>query len=118
MTNRITLPLASRLPSFAVIEHKGRKSGRDYRTPVNCWIEGSEAIVALTYGEETDWLRNLEASGCGTLVVRGRHVQFGAPIIKGDDVGATLPAPVRLMLNLLDVGRFAVLPLLSQDRPS
>jgi deazaflavin-dependent oxidoreductase (nitroreductase family) len=118
VTNRITLPFTARLPFFAVIEHKGRKSGKNYRTPVNCWVEGQEAIVALTYGTDTDWLKNLQASGGGSLVIKGRRHLCGPPTIEGDDIGVRLPVAVRVMLSLLDVDRYAVLPLLSRDRPT
>ncbi|MGY2063804.1 nitroreductase family deazaflavin-dependent oxidoreductase, partial [Nocardia gipuzkoensis] len=33
--NPVVRPLAPYLPGFAVIEHRGRKSGRAYSTPVN-----------------------------------------------------------------------------------
>ncbi|MGA7096711.1 MAG: nitroreductase family deazaflavin-dependent oxidoreductase [Acidimicrobiia bacterium] len=118
VTNRITLPFAARLPFFAVIEHKGRRSGKSYRTPVNCWVEGQEAMVALTYGTDTDWLKNLQASGGGSLVIKGERLLCGPPTIDGDDIGVRLPAAVRVMLSLLDVDRYAVLPLLSRDRPT
>ena len=35
LTNPILMPLARRLPGFAVVTHVGRRSGKAYRTPVN-----------------------------------------------------------------------------------
>ena len=35
VTNPIQRRYAGRIPPFAIVEHVGRKSGRQYRTPVN-----------------------------------------------------------------------------------
>lgn len=40
VTNRLTLPLAPRLPWLGVVAHVGRRSGRTYRTPVNVFSNG------------------------------------------------------------------------------
>ena len=37
VTNRITSRFAARLPGFGILTHVGRKSGRVYRTPVECF---------------------------------------------------------------------------------
>src|SRR5215203_3629073 len=76
VTNRVSGPLAPYLPGFGVITHVGRKSGRSYSTPVNVFRRGDSYIVALTYGTEADWLRNVLASGGCTLKTRGRTVQL------------------------------------------
>jgi hypothetical protein len=34
-TNHVARPLAMLLPGFGVVVHTGRRSGREYRTPVN-----------------------------------------------------------------------------------
>jgi deazaflavin-dependent oxidoreductase (nitroreductase family) len=65
-------PLAHIMPPFAVIEHHGRRSGRPYRTPVFAFRRGSEVIVVLSYGRNSQWVQNLEAAGGGGLI-RARH---------------------------------------------
>jgi F420H(2)-dependent quinone reductase len=40
--NPFTRPVAKRLPSFAILTHRGRKSGRLYRTPMNVFRRGDE----------------------------------------------------------------------------
>ena len=61
-TNRVLGPLAHFLPHFGVVIHRGRRSGREYRTPVNVFRRRGELLVALTYGPESDWVRNVEKS--------------------------------------------------------
>jgi deazaflavin-dependent oxidoreductase (nitroreductase family) len=117
VTNRIARPFAAHLPAFAVVEHVGRKSGTRYRTPVNCWSDGDTAIIALTYGPDTDWLKNLTAAGGGQLVFRGHRYEIGAPEIVDDEGARRMPSVVRLVLAALDVSEYAVAPLLSSGRP-
>lgn len=118
VTNRIAGPLASRLPAMAVIVHRGRTSGNEYRTPVNCWIDDRAAIVALTYGRGTDWLKNLTAAGGGTVVARGRSHRVGSPELIGIEGMARMPRVARRILGLIDVTEFAELPLVSPEPPT
>ncbi|MGZ6316766.1 MAG: nitroreductase/quinone reductase family protein [Anaerolineales bacterium] len=50
-----------------VIHHRGRKSGRQYLTPVNYAIVDSEIYSAAGFGSSTDWYRNLLADPCTEL---------------------------------------------------
>jgi len=74
--NRVTLRIARWLPGFGVVVHRGRRSGRRYRTPVNVFPTADGYRIALTYGPETDWVRNvLAADGC-ELQTRGRSIRL------------------------------------------
>lgn len=42
-----------------VIEHTGRRSGTQYRTPVNFTIVDDDLYCVAAFGERTDWYRNL-----------------------------------------------------------
>ena len=63
-------PLAARVPAFAVMTHRGRKSGRVYRTPINVFRRGEEYLFFLTYGADVDWVKNVLASGSCSLRTR------------------------------------------------
>jgi len=71
INNRLQGTYAWLVPPWLVIRHRGRRSGRTYRTPVLGFRQGSTLIIALLYGEESDWLRNLQAGG-GQVVRGGR----------------------------------------------
>jgi deazaflavin-dependent oxidoreductase (nitroreductase family) len=118
VTNRISRPLAGRLPWFALIVHRGRKSGTEYRTPVNAWLGREDVIVALTYGPGTDWLRNLEAGGGGEVISRGRSYPVGPPHLIGSEGMSRMPAVARPILQAIDVDEFALLPLLTPGPPT
>jgi deazaflavin-dependent oxidoreductase (nitroreductase family) len=63
VTNRITGPFASRLPGFAIVHHVGRKSGTRRTTPVNMFRDGDDYVIALTYGRDSQWVKNVLAAG-------------------------------------------------------
>jgi deazaflavin-dependent oxidoreductase (nitroreductase family) len=72
VTNRITAPVADRLPGFGIVHHTGRKSGRVYRTPVNVFAVKDGYVIALTYGPGADRVRNVLAAKECDLQTRGR----------------------------------------------
>jgi deazaflavin-dependent oxidoreductase (nitroreductase family) len=55
----------------AVVRHIGRRSGKNYETPVVMVPYEDGLVVSLTYGPEADWVRNLMAAGSATLVYEG-----------------------------------------------
>src|SRR6266480_7077658 len=69
ITNRITRRFAnfSRGP-FALVRHIGRRSGKTYETPIMVEPVGDDFVIALTYGPEVDWYRNVLAAGHCTLL--------------------------------------------------
>jgi deazaflavin-dependent oxidoreductase (nitroreductase family) len=106
VTNRITRPLARRLPGFGVVEHVGRRSRHRYRTPVNVFRAGTSYVIALTYGVESDWVKNVLAAGGCDFVTRGHRHRLTAPAIIHDERRRLVPPPVRPVLRLLRVGHF------------
>jgi deazaflavin-dependent oxidoreductase (nitroreductase family) len=106
-TNRFTGRVAGRLPGFAIVVHRGRRSGREYRTPVNAFRRaGGGYTVALTYGPRAQWVRNVLAAGGCTLETEGRRLAMTYPRIIQDPTRRSVPAPVRLILSLIDVDVF------------
>lgn len=106
ITNRITQLFAGRLPGFAIVIHTGRRSGQTYRTPINAFRDGNDYIIALTYGAETDWVRNVEAAGGCELVTRGRRVRLTNPRIVTDPSRRWAPLPVRLVLGIIGASQY------------
>ena len=70
VTNRITMRFAGKRV-YAVVYHRGRKSGKDYQTPVVAMPTGDCFVFPLPYGAHTDWCRNLMAAGGGRMQWRG-----------------------------------------------
>ena len=105
-TNRLTLRVAGYLPGFAIVNHLGRKSGRAYRTPVNAFRTDEGYIIALTYGAQSDWVKNVLAAGSCELQTRGRRVCLTNPRIETDKRKSWAPLPVRLILSLIDAPQY------------
>jgi len=55
----------------AEIRHVGRRSGKVYVTPVSARLLGDVALVPLTFGNESDWVRNVRAVGGCALRIGG-----------------------------------------------
>jgi deazaflavin-dependent oxidoreductase (nitroreductase family) len=88
----------------AVVVHRGRRSGRGYRTPVLAFRIEDGYVVALFYGADGDWVRNVLAARSCTLERGGRRVELTAPRMLDISDGRTLvPAPMRPVVRLLRV---------------
>ena len=106
VTNRLTRPIAGRMPGFAVVVHTGVRTGRRYRTPVNLFRSGHRYVIALTYGRDRDWVRNvLAAEGC-ELETRGRTVRLTDPRIVRDERGQRVSIAIRPFLKAMGVTDF------------
>lgn len=98
---------AGRIPPLALIAHRGRRSGRRYRTPVVGWFAGDEFIVPLTYGPDTDWVRNVRSAGEGRLIRRGRIYRIDAPTIgQGIRRAPGIPRLIRRLLPVIKVDHY------------
>jgi deazaflavin-dependent oxidoreductase (nitroreductase family) len=109
VTNPILGHAAKRLPGFAIVLHMGRRSGREYRTPVNLFRAGDSFVIALTYGADTQWVRNVLAAGGCRVLTRGRELPLTAPRIVRDPRRGPVPAPVRPLLGAIGVDDFMLL---------
>ncbi len=80
VTNRVLGVLAYLIPPFTIVVHRGRKSDREYRTPVWAFRTSEGFIVPLTYGaSRTDWVKNVLAGGRAQLVMRRRRLDVAEP---------------------------------------
>jgi deazaflavin-dependent oxidoreductase (nitroreductase family) len=81
---RITRPLALKSAGRAgantsVVRHIGRRSGRTYETPVVAVEHDGSFLVALPYGQGTDWLKNVLTSGSATVISGGHTYEVDQP---------------------------------------
>lgn len=104
--NPITRPVAGRLPGFGILRYRGRKSGREYRTPMNVFRHGDEWVFALTYGSEVQWVKNIMAAGECELRTRGRTIRLIEPVVFVDPERRLMPFPVRQGLGVMRVTEF------------
>ena len=79
-----TRPLAMRSAgteksTTSIVRHVGRRSGRTYETPVVAVEHDDCFLIAIPYGERTDWMKNVLASGQATVVTHGRTYGVDQP---------------------------------------
>jgi deazaflavin-dependent oxidoreductase (nitroreductase family) len=106
VTNRITRPVARRLPGFAIVVHTGVRTGRQYRTPVNLFRSGDRYVIALTYGRERNWVKNVLAAGGCEVETRGKTFRLTGPRIVRDARQSMVPAAIRAGLRAMNVTEF------------
>jgi deazaflavin-dependent oxidoreductase (nitroreductase family) len=117
-TNRITGLFAGRIPPFAIIEHRGRTSGTLYRTPIMVFPFDGGFDIALTYGPEVDWARNVQAAGQCALEYRRRRIELVRPEhFSPMPESASIPAVVRWGLRIMGVHHYLRLHRLPVDTP-
>ncbi len=75
---------------FAVIRHIGRRSGKPYETTIMVWPLDDGFVIALTYGPEVDWYRNILAAEDCTLLWHRKVYTLGKP--EPIDAKTALPA--------------------------
>src|SRR5215475_963875 len=63
----------------AEIRHVGRKSGRAYVTPAGARVSGDVALIPLTFGNQSDWSKNVRAAGGCSIRVDGRDYDVTQP---------------------------------------
>lgn len=93
VTNPIQDAWAWVLPPWAVLVHRGRRTGRLYRTPVMAARRGDELWVHVLYGLESDWVQNLLAAGEGQVVWRGHTHPLSGVELRGRRLVGRLGPP-------------------------
>ncbi len=79
VTNPIQRLWAGWAPTFGILEHVGRRSGRVYRTPLTVFPTETGVAILLTYGPDRDWLKNIAAAGGGRMRRYGRTFEVRDP---------------------------------------
>jgi hypothetical protein len=110
-TKHLALPFAgSRWNTvFAVVEHRGRRSGRLHRTPVAARRVADGFVISLAFGAQVDWNRNLGVAGGGTIQWRGDAYPVMAPELIGAPAGLAAFHPIqRLFLRMAGIDGYVL----------
>ena len=97
--NPLTLKLAGR-GVMADLEHVGRASGTTYHTPLMAFRDADTVTVALTYGPDVQWLKNITSAGHCRMRLGRDVLELGAPrpLTAGEGL-AHIPNPQRTLLH-------------------
>ncbi|MBD8079329.1 nitroreductase family deazaflavin-dependent oxidoreductase [Cellulosimicrobium arenosum] len=114
LLNPVMLRVATGIGPMAVVHHVGRRSGREYATPVFAFAYRDapdspdvRVVFALTYGPDVDWVRNVEAAGTFVLERRDERYQVDdVARFTGEDGLRLLPGWTQSLLRLAGVDEF------------
>jgi deazaflavin-dependent oxidoreductase (nitroreductase family) len=112
--NRVVRHVAQWTPGLGLVVHRGRRSGREYQTPVNVFRADGGFVIALTYGaDNTDWVKNVLAAGGCELRTGGRVFRVDSPRVYHDEARRGIRPVERQALRLLGVADFLSLQTVS-----
>lgn len=94
VTNPVMGLWAPYLPPWAIVAHRGRRTGSAYRTVVFAFRRDDTLVIALTYGE-TDWQRNVVAAGGAEITRLGQARDITNPRVIDAQHARALPVGTR-----------------------
>lgn len=106
--NPLMLRLAGQRYWYAsVVRHTGRRSGKQYSTPVVADRVGDHVIIPLPYGTQVDWVRNVLTAGEATVICRGETYSVVAPeLIDSTEALPLLPHDRRRTFERVEIRHF------------
>jgi deazaflavin-dependent oxidoreductase (nitroreductase family) len=95
----------------AQVHHRGRRSGHIYVTPASARPTPDGFLVPLTFGDRSDWCRNILAARQCTIRFKAvGYLAFKPVLLVGDEGRAiaqhTFKRHERLMLRTIGVNKF------------
>ena len=79
---------------------------RLYQTPVNVFATEDGYVLALTYGPDTDWVKNVLAAGGCELRTRGWAIRLTSPRLFHDEARRGIRPLERQILRVIGVADF------------
>jgi EmrB/QacA subfamily drug resistance transporter/deazaflavin-dependent oxidoreductase (nitroreductase family) len=81
--NPLVLLVAGRrwMPVVGILHHRGRRTGREYATPIGMRPLGDGFVIPRTFGDNAAWYQNIKAAGEGRITYLGRHYRVVEPAV-------------------------------------
>jgi deazaflavin-dependent oxidoreductase (nitroreductase family) len=90
-----------------VIRHTGRRSGREYASPIWALPTSDGFLISLPFGEDVDWLKNVLAAGRATIETGGETWEAIEPeVLDRETAWPLLPQRARLLFGLAGIERY------------
>ena len=88
VTNKIMIHICGKnFGHFAILSHTGRKSAKIYRIPILAEPFENGFVIALTYGKEVDWYKNVKAKDGCSLFWKKQDFQLVQPEFVDPEIG-------------------------------
>jgi deazaflavin-dependent oxidoreductase (nitroreductase family) len=122
LLNPLVGALAGRrfVPLIARIHHVGRRSGKPYMTPTGAHVTGNTIVIPLSFGNSSDWARNVWAAGHCVVQLGGKSYHATQPRF----VDAAVAKPLvkqsfgalnRLGFKLFGIRQYLFLRIINQE---
>jgi deazaflavin-dependent oxidoreductase (nitroreductase family) len=90
-----------------VIRHTGRKSGKEYETPILAEPTPDGFLIPLPYGEQVDWLKNVLAAGKCEIENKGVNYPVAEPeVVSREEAEPFLSSRRRRQLGLYGIDKY------------
>ncbi len=87
-----------------ILRHTGRTSGTAYETPLGIEPTDDGFVIALVYGDRTQWLINVLAAGTAEVVVEGGTYRVDRPaVVPMSEVAECFPVSDRRLSGVIAV---------------
>jgi len=87
-----------------VLRHSGRVSGKRYETPLGVVLTEDGFVIALVYGQRTEWLKNVLAAGSAFIIHEGVTYEVDRPeVVPIDDEAERFTTSDRLSQWILGI---------------
>ena len=113
--NPYVQPMARRVPPFAVLHHRGRRTGRAYDTPVQAYRITGGYLVGLGYGYNSAWVLNLLAAGGGEMTRSGHRYVLTNPRRAKREALELVPHWASLMLRAIRIDDYMLFDAAPRD---
>jgi EmrB/QacA subfamily drug resistance transporter/deazaflavin-dependent oxidoreductase (nitroreductase family) len=107
--NPLVLFVAGRrwMPVVGILYHRGRRSGREYATPIGMRRLGDGFVIPRTFSDNAAWYQNLKAAGEGRVKHLGRHYRVVEPeVVDYATARPAFPRYERAQFRLIGINEY------------
>lgn len=107
--NPLVLQIAGRrwMPIVGILYHRGRRTGRVYRTPLGMRSRDGNFYFPRTFGDESAWYQNVLAAGWARVTYLGRTHNLVEPeVVDGRIAAPAFPGYELLQFRLIGINEF------------
>ncbi len=116
--NPLVLLVAGRrwMPVVGILHHRGRRTGREYATPIGMRRLGDGFVIPRTFSDNAAWYQNIQAAGEGRVTYLGRHYRVVEPeVVDYATARPAFPRYERAQFRLIGINEYLHLRALPEE---
>src|SRR5712692_1552303 len=95
------------MPVVGVLRHRGRRSGREYVTPIGMRPLGDGFVIPRTFSDNAAWYQNVKAAGEGRITYLGRDYRVVEPeVVDYATARPAFPRYERAQFRLIGINEY------------